>query len=109
MSSKTTKKSAAKPQTAAPKAAGRSLDEFRKSYDKGFIVPARVRQALADLGGGWLSEIEFAKLAGVSTMDLNAFREAFEEHVVVLGGQHKGKRLWAGTKAAAAKMREMLR
>lgn len=92
-----------------PKAAGRTLDEFKASFDKSYIVPAKVKAALAELGGGWMTEIEFAKHAGVSVVDLNAYRETFEEHVVVLGGQHKGKRLWAGTKAAAAKMREMLR
>lgn len=93
----------------APRAVGRSLDEFRKSYDKSHIVPTRIKAALAGLGGAWMTELEFAKLAGVSVPDLAAYREAYEEHVVVLLGQHKGKRLWAGTKQAAARMREMLR
>lgn len=93
---------------AAAKATGRSLDEFRKTFDRSHIVPTRIKAALESLGTAWMTEIEFAKLAGVSIPDLALFREPFEGHVVVLPGQHKGKRLWAGTKAAANRMREML-
>lgn len=88
---------------------GRSIEEFRNAFDKATIVPSRVKAALAALGTGWMTELEFAKLAGVSLPDLGTYREAFEGHVVVLPGEHKGKRLWAGTKAVATRMREMLR
>lgn len=92
----------------ATKAAGRTLDEFRRSFDKSHIIPTRIKAALESLGGAWMTETEFSKLAGVSIPDLALYREPFEGHVVVLPGQHKGKRLWAGTKAAATRMREML-
>lgn len=104
-----TKAKKAAPKQPAAKRAGRSLEEFRATHDKSYIVPIKVKAALATLGGDWMTEIEFAKHAGVSMVDLNAYRDAFEDFVVVLGGQHKGKRLWAGSKATAAKMREMLR
>lgn len=85
---------------------GRSLNEFRETHDKNFIVPKKIKAALAALGGGWEYEMAFAKLAGISLGDLSAYRSMFEEdHVVVIGGS---KRAWAGTKAAAEKMRAMV-
>jgi len=92
---------------APTRTAGRSLDEFRSQYDKETIVPAKVRAALRELGSGWAYEIEFVKLAGVALADLANFRDMFADHVVAV--QRSGKRAWAGTKATADKMREMLR
>ena len=110
MSSKAKQPAAPAPKAApTTKAIGRGLDEFRASFDKSHIIPSRVKAALESLGNAWMTELEFAKLAGVSIPDLSAYREPFEDHVVVLPGQHKGKRLWAGTKATAARMREMVR
>lgn len=93
----------AKPQQ--PKA-GRSIDEFRNTYDKSTIVPKRVSAALKQLGGGWDYEVNFARLAGVSLMDLSAIRDQFEAHVVPV--DRSGRRAWAGTTATAQKMREMI-
>lgn len=97
----------AKPQ---PKPTGRSLDEFRAAHDKSYIVPRKIRAALATLGpGGWAYEAEFIKLAGVSHTELGAYRTQFEEHVVTLRGtEHSGRRAWAGTKALAEKLRAMV-
>lgn len=94
---------------AATKPVGRSIDEFKASYDKSYIVPGKIKAALQKLEHSWLYEVDFAKLAGVNLADLGAFRSAFEDHVVVLSGQDRGKRVWTGTKAAATKMREMIR
>lgn len=89
--------------------AGRSLDEFRSSYDRSYIVPRKIKDALVKLADGWLREVDFAKLAGVSPTDLAAYRAEFEEdHVVALTGADRGKRAWAGTKRVATKMREMV-
>jgi len=85
---------------------GRSLQDFRAEYDKDFIVPQKISDALRILGDGWEYEVQFAKLASVGLVDLASYRDAFAEHVVVLG--REGRRAWAGTKEAAAKMREML-
>lgn len=88
------------------KPGGRSLNEFRETHDKNFIVPKKIKAALAALGGGWEYEMAFAKMAGISLGDLSAYRSMFEEdHVVVIGGS---KRAWAGTKLAAEKMRAMV-
>lgn len=95
--------------TAAAKPVGRSIDEFKASYDKSYIVPGKIKAALQKLDTSWLYEVDFAKLAGVNLADLATYRAAFEDHVVVLNGNDRGKRVWAGTKTAAAKMREMIR
>lgn len=92
--------------TASKGAAGKSLEDFRAAHDKSYIVPGKVRAALKALGDGWEYEMAFAKLAGVSLGDLSAFRAMFEDHIVVV---ERTKRAWAGSKALAAKMREMTR
>lgn len=90
---------------APPKTAGRSLDDFRSTHDKSYIIPKRIRSGLEKLGGGWAYEQEFCKLAGVSAQDLAIHREPFAEHIVLV---ERTKRVWAGTKALAAKLREMV-
>jgi len=92
---------------AAAKTVGRSIDEFRNTYDKGTIIPARITAALKQLGSGWDYEVGFSRLAGVSLTDLSAVREQFEAHIVVV--DRGGRRAWAGTVATANKMREMVR
>jgi hypothetical protein len=94
------------PKPAQSPPAGRPLTEFRNTYDKATIVPAKINAAIAALGSSWDYEQAFAKLAGVSLSDLGNFREAFTDHVVVLG--RDGRRAWAGTKKTAQAMREML-
>jgi hypothetical protein len=85
---------------------GRPLAEFRAEYDKDYIIPARIKAALAALGDGWDYEVNFAKLAGVSLSDLALFREKFPDHVVQI--KRDGKRAWAGTGKTAQQMRDML-
>lgn len=90
-----------------PRTVGKSLSEFRNTYDKATIIPKRVSDALKQLGpGGWEYEIQVARLAGVSLPDLSAVRDQFEAHIVVV--DRSGKRAWAGTAATAQKMREMV-
>ena len=91
----------------APQAgSGKSLDEFRSRHDKGFIIPRRIEEGLGALGDGWEYEAQFARLAGVSLSDLSNYRDQYSEHIVVLN--RDGKRAWAGTKAVANKMRDMV-
>jgi hypothetical protein len=91
---------------ASPPSAGRSLAEFRSTFDKSFIVPQRIKAALKELGAGWEYEVPFSKAAGVSLADLGNFREQFIDHVVQV--ERGGRRAWAGTKAVAAQMRAMI-
>jgi hypothetical protein len=103
----TGRKSEAKTETAtAPvKKPGRTLAEFRAAYDKDTIVPGKIRAAIKTIGGGWVYEVEFAKLAGVSLADLGNYRDNFADYVVAL---RESRRAWAGSAATAKAMREML-
>jgi hypothetical protein len=95
-----------KPNAASKVAAGKSLIDFRAEHDKSFIVPKRIRDGLAKLGNGWLYEVEFLRLTGLSTTDCAAYREEFSEYLVTVGGRVT-KRIWVGSKELAKKMREM--
>lgn len=87
----------------------KSLADFRAVYDKNTIIPQKIREGLAALGNdGWENELDFIKLCGVSTIDFGRFREEFAEFYVTIGGARANKRVWAGSKALAGKMREML-
>jgi hypothetical protein len=84
---------------------GRSVAEFRSVYDKSYIVPRKVRAALKALAGGWEYEVAFAKLAGVSLVDLGNVRDEFADHIITL---RESRRVWAGTVATAKQLRSML-
>ena len=85
---------------------GRTLEEFRATYDRDTIVTSRIRSALDELGDGWEYEVAFARLAGVSLGDLAAYREMFAEHIVHI--RRDGKRAWTGCTHTAQIMREMV-
>lgn len=86
---------------------GKSVADFRKQYDKNFIVPSRIEKALKQLGSsGWETELNFAKLAGVSMTDIGLFREQYQDHVVLV--ERGSRRIWAGSKSLAKKLREMV-
>ena len=87
-------------------AASRSLEEFRKTYDKDLIVPAKIREAIKALGDGWVYEQEFTRLANVSYNDLSIYRELFADHIVVI--KKDSRKVWAGTPELAEEMRRML-
>jgi len=89
-----------------PKAVGRTIAEFRNTYDKATIIPRKVKDALKKMGSKWEYESIFARLAGVSMLDLSAVRDQFEAHIVVV--DRSGKRAWAGTAATAQELREMV-
>lgn len=93
--------------TAVSPRVGKALDEFRAQHDKDFIIPQRIDAALKALGTGWEYELEFSRLAGVSLADLGNYRERYADYWLPVG--RSGKRAWSGSKATAAKMREMVR
>jgi len=88
------------------KTAAKTLDEFRRTYDKDTIIPAKVREALERLADGWQYESEFVRAAGVSYADLGNYRDMFADHIVTI--RRDNKRVWAGTTALAAQLREMV-
>lgn len=87
-------------------AAGKSLSAFRREYDKDTIIPEKVRAGLKELGASWEYESEFVRRIGVSFADLGNYRDEFAEFVVFV--RRDNKRVWAGTKAFAAQLREMV-
>lgn len=94
--------------TGNKKIVGRTVGEFRETYDRDFIVPRRIREAIKALGASWLYEVEFAKLAEVSLSDLGTYRSMFEDKYVVTI-RRDGKRAWAGTPKIAQELREMVK
>lgn len=87
------------------KQAVKSLDDFRKSHDKNFIIPERIKAGIASLGaGGWEYEGVFQKANGISVTDGAKFRDGFKDFIVEVDK----KRVYCGSKALATKMREMI-
>ncbi|HZO21038.1 MAG TPA: hypothetical protein VFB37_00955 [Steroidobacteraceae bacterium] len=91
---------------AAPTKIGKSIEAFRAAHDKNYIVPQKIRAALIKLGDGWEYELDFMRIAGVSSTDLATFREQFIDHIVTTSGKNP-KRAWAGKKKLAEKLRAM--
>lgn len=85
----------------------KTLADFRAIYDKGTIVPAKVKAALKELGrAGWEYEVGFAKLAGVSLSDLGNFRDLFSDYVLPV--ERGARRIWAGSTELRDEMRKMI-
>jgi len=84
---------------------GRSIAEFRNTFDKNTIVPAKIKAALKALGpNGWEYELQFVRLAGLNQADLGNFRDMFADFIVPL----KDRRAWAGSKKTAIELKGML-
>jgi hypothetical protein len=85
---------------------GKTLTDFRLAYDKATIIPAKIKAALKALGtNGWDYEVQFARMAGVSNIDLSAFRDQFAGYIV---GLKDNRRAWAGSVKTATLMKEMI-
>ena len=93
--------------TPPKKAGGKDLEMFRAAHDKSFIIPRRIKDALAALGDSWEYEAEFIKRCGLSQSDFALYRDQFTDFFIEAGHTHRtrGKRVWAGTKAFASKLR----
>lgn len=99
---------------AAPRQRGaaQSLQSFRETYDKDYIIPRRIKDGLRTLlddegNPGWAYEVQFAKHCGVSPQDLGNYRDSFASHVVVLS--RDGRRAWAATPEVATTLRGMIK
>jgi hypothetical protein len=93
----------------AKKPTGRGVDEFRKAYDKSLIIPAKFRDALAQLGDAWEEEGEFIKRVGCSQSEFGRFKEQFyADHTLEVRRSGIPRRVWAGTKKLAAKLRAIM-
>jgi hypothetical protein len=86
----------------------KSIDDFRATYDKDFIIPKRIKEALEKIGEGWEFEADLIRLASVCQTDMGTYRDNFAEYFIQTGGKNP-KRCWSGSKETIRKMREMLR
>lgn len=91
---------------APAKTVGKDVQAFRELHDKSYIIPKKIKDGLAALGDSWEYEGDFMRRIGVSQTDFAAYRDEFMEFYVVLGGKNT-KRVWAGTKSFATKLREL--
>lgn len=93
----------------AAKKPGGNLDAFRKQYDKSLIIPAKFREALAQLGDSWETEGDFVKRVGCSQAEFGQYKEQFAaDHTVEVVIKGVRKRVWAGTKKFAARLRDTI-
>jgi len=84
----------------------KTLQDFRAAFDKDYIVPQKIREALKTLGSSWETELDFSRLAAVTISDVANYREQFSDYVVHL--RKDRRRVWCGDKAMVLKMREMV-
>jgi hypothetical protein len=85
---------------------GRSLQNFKQTYDKNTIIPQKIRNALKELGPAWEYEAEFIKRAGVNYTDINIFRDMFSDYLVII--KRENKRIWCGTIPFANQLKELI-
>ncbi len=86
----------------------KTLADFRAIHDKDFVIPNKIKAGLEALGNdGWEYEADFQRICGCSTTDFAKYRSQFEDYYVTTSGANP-KRVWAGSKALATKMREMV-
>jgi hypothetical protein len=93
--------------TPPKKVGGKDLEMFRAAHDRSFIIPRRIKDALATLGESWEYEAEFIKRCGLSQSDFALYRDQFADFFVETANSHRsrGKRVWAGSKAFATRLR----
>jgi hypothetical protein len=89
---------------------GRSLTAFKNTYDKSIVVPAKIEAALARISTEYRTSLEFQKEADVSMTELAAFRDQYEDYIVVVKTKDsKPKDIWFGSTELAAEARESVR
>ncbi len=89
---------------------GRTLADFKNTYDANIVVPAKIEAALARIGSEYRTALEFQKEADVSMTELARFRDQYEEYIAVVKTKDsKPRDMWFGTIEAAADGRASVR
>lgn len=93
----------AKAKTVAPSAVevGHGTQEFLMKYD----IPTRIAAGLKKLGDRWLHEPDLVRLCGLNPQQFTAHMKGFKDFIVREPEGERYKRVWAGTKAYATKLR----
>lgn len=95
----------------AIKTVARTVTDFRNAHDRDVIVPRKIKAALetmAKIGPEHHEyEIDFMKLAGISSGEIAKYRAQFEAHIVEAPAAHgkSVKRVYFGNAKTAAKLR----
>lgn len=89
---------------------GRGLEAFRENHDRAFIVPKRIRDGLESLGDSWEYEAEFIRRCNVASHEFANYRDLFKDFCIETPSTNgaRGKRVYAGTRTFAAKLRAAL-
>jgi len=89
---------------------GNTEEDFRKRFDKAYIVPKKIEEALKLLGRSWYYEADFCRLAGITPPDLQAYRDHYADyHFEAREVGNKKRMIWCGDRALATKLRESQR
>jgi hypothetical protein len=90
----------------------RTAADFRAAHDKAVIVPNKIRAALVELlkigPEHFEYDNDFMRLAGVSNIDMAAYRLQFAHYWFDTPGKSGGKgskRVWFGNPKVAARLR----
>lgn len=90
-------------------AKGKDLAAFRAAHDRAYIVPNKISAGLLALGDSWEYEGEFLRRCGIASHEMLKFRDQFADFIVEVprtGSSGHGRRVWAGTRAFAKRLRE---
>lgn len=95
-----------------PKAAGRTLSDFKAAFDPDVRIPAQIRAGLKSLLAegpeAWEYEADFLRRCGqgVGNTHISRYRPQFEKHIVVVRIKGKNdKNVWFADVKAATKAR----
>jgi len=85
---------------------GKDFEAFRAAHDPAYIIPRKIKAGLETLGADcWEYEEEFRKRCGINSPNTFApYRQQFDGFFVEVPGKTL-KRIWAGSKALAAKIK----
>jgi len=89
----------------------RTIADFRDAHDRDVIVPKKMRAALEQIAKvgpeHYEYEVDFMKLASISTGEIAKYRGQFEAHIVETPAAHgkSVKRVYFGNAKTAAKLR----
>ena len=90
------------PPTPVVKKKGNTIAGFREENIPAVRIPARIKAGFSLMkkeGHAYMYSVDFARLAGVSTADLNAYHEQFSDQTHELGNSSRSKLVWFATPA----------
>lgn len=85
-----------------------SLEDIRSKHDLDYIIPQAIEKAIEKLGEEYsLYELDFCKLAGISTSNIAKYRDQYEEYWCT-PRDSKTTRIWCGSVEMANSVRRRI-